>query len=287
MEGSDDGMGEQDLLGFDMDSTPAPVSASALGNTFSSNDPFAPSPGPGVTSAPPTVKNVAAVDLLSDSLLDMNIAPLAPTAPTAASNFNSNPFGSTPAPAPAYNDPFLSSAAPPASTPRTAVDVFDVLGGGNLSTPQPTVSAPTPDPFQDPFGFGVAAPSAPAPVASAPPLTPSQVAQHRTWFMNALAVGGGPLYDDGSLQIASKLETRGSQARLTLFLRNPSSSPVDDLALTLSVSHHVDCFMLRTEIIIDVNVGRTLQIYCDLRQVSCSGHSLDKNSARCKSCSNA
>ena len=34
----------------------------------------------------------------------------------------------------------------------------------------------------------------------APPLSPEQSEQHIVWLQNALVSGGGPLFDDGSLQ---------------------------------------------------------------------------------------
>ena len=45
--------------------------------------------------------------------------------------------------------------------------------------------------------------------------------------------GGGPLYDDGSVQIACKVEIRGSQGRLTLFLRNQGPGDATSFVVTV------------------------------------------------------
>ena len=65
-------------------------------------------------------------------------------------------------------------------------------------------------------------------------MSSAQEAQHLQWMLNALASSGGPLYDDGVVQIASKIEMRGSQGRLTLFYRNVSPSALAAWALTVA-----------------------------------------------------
>ena len=117
------------------------------------------------------------------------------------------------------------------------VDLLDLdtpTGGGGFSAAQAQALPPAPssrapgDPFgsADPFAVdafgaprgGGAAASAPV----APPLTAQQSAQHQQWLLAAISAAGGPLYDDGVVQIATKLEVRGSQGRLTFFYRNQS-----------------------------------------------------------------
>lgn len=87
----------------------------------------------------------------------------------------------------------------------------------------------------DPFGLGPSASafSSVSGVKELPPLTAQQIAQHRSWLFGAIANSGGPLFDDGVIQIATKLEIRGSQARFTLFVRNKSASSVDELSVSL------------------------------------------------------
>lgn len=66
-------------------------------------------------------------------------------------------------------------------------------------------------------------------------LTDAQVAQHKAWLLKAVFQGGGPLYDDGSLQVACKVEVRGSQARLTLYYHNKCTvSAINDFTVTMS-----------------------------------------------------
>lgn len=111
----------------------------------------------------------------------------------------------------------------------------DLLDMGSISTPAPPVPSRAPpadmggfgsDPFAS-SGFGSSS-SGPA-----PPLTPEQENQHKIWLQTSILSSGGPLYDDGLVQIATKLEMRGSQGRLTLFFRNHGSSTVTNLNATV------------------------------------------------------
>lgn len=126
-------------------------------------------------------------------------------------------------------------------TPQRAVtqhlDLLDFDQG--LPTP-PHQPAPAPpstaanlfndDPFGsgDPFGSSFGAAPAPAGGKIAPPLTPQQIDQHNRWFFAALAASGGPIYDDGAIQILSKIEVRGSQCRLSLQYSNQSPGAATD-----------------------------------------------------------
>ena len=119
-------------------------------------------------------------------------------------------------------DPFANDPPPkvrlpsqaPSATSKTAADPF---GGG--------------DPFGDADPFGVEPPAS-TPVAAgqkmAPPLTQPQLSQHAMWYQGALQNKGGPFYDDGSMQIAIKVEVRGSQARVLFMFRNQSPTEVKD-----------------------------------------------------------
>lgn len=80
--------------------------------------------------------------------------------------------------------------------------------------------------FSTPFGGSDSADSG---------LTAAQSAQHHAWLHSARLNGGGPLYDDGSVQIACKTEVRGSQGRLTLFFRNKCTvNSVESLSVNFS-----------------------------------------------------
>mmetsp|Transcript_20592 Transcript_20592/g.34484 ORF Transcript_20592/g.34484 Transcript_20592/m.34484 type:complete len:1027 (+) Transcript_20592:169-3249(+) len=140
------------------------------------------------------------LDLLG---LDVNEAP-----PAAADPFGDD-FGSTP-------------SAPSAS-------------GATTSAPVGPPAAPSPFGSDDPFGsdpFGATpAPSAAAEIKMAPALSAQQIAQHRTWLLGAIAAGGGPLYDDQTLQVASKIEVRGSQCRLSLMYINQSPGTITNFSV--------------------------------------------------------
>jgi hypothetical protein len=87
---------------------------------------------------------------------------------------------------------------------------------------------------EDPFGEVSAPPTQSAPAGVAPPLTAEQVAQHRRWMLSAVSVNGGPLYDDGTLQVATKIETRGSQCRFSFMHINQSPAAITDFKVTVA-----------------------------------------------------
>jgi len=147
-------------------------------------------------------------------------------------------------------DSFGAAALPPANAPPPApkpdphsdllgMDLLDI-GPSPPTAPSAAVvsSAPPSNPFEDDFfGSTSSQPSqTPSGASQLPPLTANQVADHRSWWIAAIAAGGGPIYDDGILQIASKMEIRGSQARLTLFLRNQGADRLEELSVNLTDS---------------------------------------------------
>lgn len=117
-----------------------------------------------------------------------------------------------------------------AANPFGDDDLFGNQVTSSLSAP---VSAAVPvaenllfDPFGDdlnPFSAPVQPPISQPKVA--PPLTIEQMAQLKQYYLGSLAqpashTNPSLLYDDGILQIAGKLDVRGSQARLLLLYRN-------------------------------------------------------------------
>ena len=66
------------------------------------------------------------------------------------------------------------------------------------------------------------------------PLTPIQLTQHQNWLQMSMLRHGGPLYDDGVIQIASKVEIKGSQGRLTLYYRNLLPTEVTNLETSIT-----------------------------------------------------
>lgn len=124
-----------------------------------------------------------------------------------------------------------------------SVNPAAAAGGGEIDLLDMGFEAPAPagpsggfgvsDGFgSDPFGL----PAAPAASQSkvAPPFTPEQEAQHRNWLQASILSGGGPLYDDGVLQIAAKLEVKGYVGKLSLFYRNVHSTAATNLSATLN-----------------------------------------------------
>lgn len=88
------------------------------------------------------------------------------------------------------------------------------------------------DPFgDDPFGFSSTIASSTNKVAA--PLTPQQIAQHDAWLVEAIEANGGPLYDDDSLQLSTKIEVRGSQCRLTFMYINHSSATLSSFKVDI------------------------------------------------------
>jgi hypothetical protein len=104
-------------------------------------------------------------------------------------------------------------------------------GSSAAFTTSSTSSGFSDDPFSSsPFGS-----SSDTADSAAAPLTPAQAAQHGEWLQSARINGGGPLYDDGSVQIACKTEVRGSQGRLTLYFRNKSTvNTIESLSVQCS-----------------------------------------------------
>eukprot|EP01038_Epipyxis_sp_PR26KG_P004272 gene4272-6051_t len=149
----------------------------------------------------------------------------------SADPFGDSPFGMDPPSKPV-------PSAPPASTSRYGNDLLDIL---DAPMPVTTASSNKPvasfdndpfgsSPFGDPFG-------APAPVTQtkvAPPLSPSQIEQHKKWLQNLLTTSTGPFYDDGTLQVACKVEIRGSQCRVTFNYRNQSPATLSEFNVSIT-----------------------------------------------------
>ena len=117
-----------------------------------------------------------------------------------------------------------------------AAAVLDIFADDSPVRPAHSGAAPSDpfadDPFGESFGSSGSAASEGGP-KTAPPLTATQLAQHGAWLQAAALNSGGPLYDDGTLQIATRVEIRGSQGRLTLFYRNHGSSEAADLVVSV------------------------------------------------------
>jgi hypothetical protein len=124
----------------------------------------------------------------------------------------------------------------------------DSFGGGpappsvpSYAPPVPPAAEAAPKPAYDfgDFGFDddpFAASSAPTVTAPkvAPPLTAQQVSQHRSWLLAAIGANGGPLYDDGTLQVLIKIETRGSQCRFSFMYTNQSPGSMTDFKVCVT-----------------------------------------------------
>ena len=150
-----------------------------------------------------------------------------PQAAASASGASPDPFGA---------DPFGAPTPPRAQTttaPPAAADPFgaDPFGAPAVSSPVPAAGG-----FgDDPFGFSApSAAAAPAQPKIAPPLTAAQEGQHKTWALMAMTANSGPIYDDGCVQIASKIETRNSQCRLSLHYRNRSQSAASGFGISVT-----------------------------------------------------
>jgi hypothetical protein len=59
------------------------------------------------------------------------------------------------------------------------------------------------------------------------------MAQHDAWLVEAIEANGGPLYDDGSLQLSTKIEVRGSQCRLTFLYINHSPTTLSSFKVDI------------------------------------------------------
>ena len=84
----------------------------------------------------------------------------------------------------------------------------------------------------DPFA------SSPVKHSAAPPLSQAQLSQHVAWFKSSLVTGFGPIYDDGCLMIAVKIEmnkdTNKSQGKIIFYEKNVTAQPMSGLSLGLS-----------------------------------------------------
>jgi hypothetical protein len=128
-------------------------------------------------------------------------------------------------------------------TDEFGLPVAPVASAVASSTPKPPAAFNGFD--DDPFGFNTTSPAATAPPSSVIHLTQTQINQHKQWYYSTALSGGGPFYDDGVLQIASKIEVRGSQGRLTLYYRNKSNT-VTITNLTVSINDEAN--LLRMEV---------------------------------------
>ena len=216
------------------DNTPKNRSSSSAGGAsgggLSNVDPFADEPFRGE----PIASKSAAYSAVSDP-------------------FGDDPFGSSdPAPAPApvsssnpRNAPSASMVSDSYGENSPPVSYAQAFGGDPFGEPEAPV-APVeqsvmrspPTASYDPFGEAVAA--APLPIMLgariAPSLTLEQLEQHAVWMQGALVTGGGPLYDDGVLQIASKIEVRGSQGRITFYYRSQSALQLSEFDVSVKDS---------------------------------------------------
>jgi Adaptin C-terminal domain len=246
---------ELDLLGLDIeDEPPLPPARSSMGfeGSYKANqgvqsyqqpsfndNPFGDDP---FGEAPAVKAKVAShnVDPFDDDIFKVEAAPIPAYVPTpsyvpapshvAAPSFAADPFG---------DDPFAGSEQ---SSPAPVASYAQSFGDDPFGSPEP-VHVPVPVAAVQPVSPKAVAPLRAAPVSFedpfgpassllstglsgpliAPPLTPQQLEQHTLWLQGALTSGGGPLYDDGNLQIASKIEVRGSQGRITIYYRSLTS----------------------------------------------------------------
>lgn len=174
------------------------------------------------------------IDLLGMNITDISndmpsYAPPPPSAgSTSASVFSDDPFGDDP-----FGEPSTPKTAPPPKpyvhvpVAPPPVPVADFFSGSNN------------DPFgNDLFGdsFGAPPPALPPKPAGpklAPALTGAQSIQHANWYLSAIQNSGGLIYNDGTLQIACKVEVRGSQARVTLSHQNQSPASLSEFKLEI------------------------------------------------------
>jgi hypothetical protein len=250
---------------FGMDFAPAPAPApvrapkpTPVVNSFS-DDPFgmdfAPAPAAKAV-APIQPKAVAVVDSFADDPFGLDLAPApapvrAPVPTPVVNSFSDDPFGLDLAPAPA---PVRAPKPTPVSAPSPEFSLMDLM-----ETP---AAAPTPaakvsnssvfdvfsdDPFSsesDPFA-SKSDPFAAKPPKIAPPLNPQQISQHKVWMSAAVAGNGGLIYDDGALQVSTKLELRGSQCRLTFYYTNIGVATIQDMSTTMHDPHSMTRFDMK------------------------------------------
>jgi hypothetical protein len=180
-----------------------PFASDPFGSDFGS------SPAAKAPSAPPQPANIFSDDPFADDFGSSAPSKVVAT-PAATATID------------LFSDDFGSSAVPVVTVPPAppANQVVDLFGGDDI------------------FGVGTVATAAPVEqpkVKLAPPLTPQQRSQHALWLLQAqiLTQGklGGPIYDDGALQIAASVEIRGSQGRVTFNLRNNSPSSLNEVRL--------------------------------------------------------
>lgn len=243
---------EIDLLDMDTDmtgnSSPMRPGGAATANTLPSDnaaifaaDPFGDDP---FGEAPPRNAPAPAVSTIVDPFgADPFAEP--PARPSTKPVTIADPFGSDPF-APVPTAPTNTRVIPPVPPQKTAansvLDLFGEVSAPVVVNTKPT--AQTVDLFGDPFSNDpFSSPSlanislnAPAAPKIAPPLTSAQQAQHKQWYASAFGSNGGPIYSDGSLQIGTRIEIRGSQCRVSLSLSNQSPASLNDLKVELKDS---------------------------------------------------
>lgn len=130
-----------------------------------------------------------------------------------------------------YNQNTTSSS----HTTNSAFPVDDILSLGTTNPPAQSADLFGSDPFgSDPFASNFAPASSVSGVA--PPLTPQQIKAHTDNFIRLLGISEGSFYNDGILEIVSRLEFRGSQCRLSLNLINHGKSEISNLSLKINDS---------------------------------------------------
>lgn len=139
-----------------------------------------------------------------------------------------------PPPAPSYLPPqqevdLLDLDSSPATIPvgnQFNVDPF----GENI--PVASVVSSSVNLFDD-DAFTVPVASVTQKLQMASPLPESQIQQHKLWSISVMSNGVGPIYDDGNLQLAVKIDIRGSQARCIIYFRNVSSFDLSQFSFQL------------------------------------------------------
>jgi hypothetical protein len=248
-----------DLLGLDINS---PTKSNTSVDPFGGNS-FGESRSPGQHKQTPQQQRGSA-DPFGDDLFGAPVHAAVAVAVGPPHSHSADPFGDDPfgAPAPASRpatkpmnssaDPFgddllgVAAAAPApraAPAPVSAHKANDLFGDDLLSMPAaPVHTAPAAAPksqsnpldlFDAGFGAPAPAPAVAAGPKTAPPLTQAQQSMHSQWFQMALMKNGGPLYDDGSLQVAVQVELRGSQGRVTFYLRNLSPGTLSEMKVNI------------------------------------------------------